>query len=104
MFRSQVVDKALIEAINAVIYDKMKHEDDIRIKPSNPEYPEQVWVELRHIMALSYHEIQRLQNTLYKRNIYGIAIYYGIDYHTNSCFFQLSLQAGELRTKFLRDE
>lgn len=104
MFRSQINDEAVIKAVNDAIYDKAKRPDDICIKPAYPEYPEQVWIELHHVLGLSYTEINRLQNTLYRRNLFSISVYYGRNYHNDTVFLQICLSAAELRTKYLRNE
>lgn len=74
MYRAFINETEVIKAVSKVIYQKPVNDDDITIRPRNPEYPEQCWIELHHVDMLSYQEINRLQRTLHRTNMYSINV------------------------------
>lgn len=103
MFRSLINEAEVIKAVKMVIYEKPRQEDDIRLQPEKPEYPEQCWIELHHVDSLSFEEVRRLQRTLHRRNMYSIGIYASVD-RNGFTYLKIVAHTPEMWPKYFRNE
>ena len=102
MFRAFINEAEVIKAVAKVIFDKPKNEGDIRLRPGNPEYPEQCWIELHHVNAIGFEEVRRLQRPLHRRNMYSIGIYAAVDRNTGLSFIKICAHTPEMWPKYFK--
>ena len=73
MFRNQIDERKVIDAVKSAI--EIDRIEEPQLLPGEPNYPEQVWVELPIYCGLTSRDIASLQRALHRRDLYSISIH-----------------------------
>ena len=73
MFRNQIDERKVIDAVKRAI--EIDRVEEPRLLPGDPNYPEQVWIELPIYCGLTSGGVFNLQKALHRRDLYSISIH-----------------------------
>lgn len=75
-YRSQIDEQKVLDAVRTILEEVWCAKADAQIRPVNPDYPTQLWIELPPYVILSFESIRRLQATLCKSSSLRGALYF----------------------------